>query len=181
MTLTDTLVSIFIFVIIITSMTGIFFAYKDIYTVEIVYNELTTNATILMNKITTTIRQGTAIQETKNINGTDYTTDYDTLIISLPTIDTNNNILADTYDYIVYYRDPTDNTHLKSDLEADASSKRNSGQSFEGEYIDTLNFNYNNTNYAMVDKVETILVTKKVANKSEREIIMQSTTNLRNN
>ncbi|XOU94802.1 MAG: hypothetical protein ACNFW9_01915 [Candidatus Kerfeldbacteria bacterium] len=181
MTLADVLVSIFIFTIILASITGIFITYKNIYTVEISYNELTINSSILLNKISTTIRQGIEVIETKNINGTDYTTDYDTLILSLATIDSDNNILADTYDYIVYYIDPIDNTILKSNLEADVNSKRTSSTKFEGEFIDTIIFNYNNTNFSSIDKIETVLVTNKIANNLEQEIIMQSTTNLRNN
>lgn len=181
MSLADTLISIFIFTLIITSIFGIFITYKNIYTIQISYNELSANSTIAMKNISTNIRGGLQVIETKNINGTDYSTDYDTLILKLAAIDGDQNIIADTYDYFVYFRDPANSALLKYDIEPNVSSSRVAGINLEAEHVDILVFNYNDSDFASIDKVETVLVTKKIVSNKTQDIIMQTTTDIRNN
>lgn len=181
MSLADTLISIFIFTLIITSVFGIFITYKNIYTIQVSYNELSANSTIAMENISSNIRGSMHVIESKNINGTDYSTDYDTLILELASIDNDQNIIADTYDYFVYFRDPSDNTLLKYDIEPNASSSRDAGIKLEAEYLKTLVFNYNSISFSSINKVETILVTEQNISDKTQNIVMQTTTDLRNN
>lgn len=158
-------------------LTGIYLTYNQVYKVQIVYNELNTNSAIAMNRLSKNIRQSTNVVETKTVNSTAYTTDSDTLIIELPSIDSEHNIIYATYDYIVYY---IDGTQLKSDFEPDVSSSRSGGNSLIAQYVENIVFNYNDIDYDDTDKIEVILSTSKQSGTSVQKLTIQGTSHLRN-
>ncbi|MDP2683979.1 MAG: hypothetical protein Q8P20_02875 [bacterium] len=180
MSLADTLISIFIFVLITGAIIGIFIMYKDTYAIQIAYNELSSNNSIALNKITKNIRQSNEVIESHTINSTLYETDYDTLVLKIPSIDGSDNIITDTFDYLAIHRNPVDSTLLRYDLEPDVASARAGGIQLLSEFVDKIIFNYNDTVFENIDKIETILVTIKLVKNIEKEIVSQTTTGLRN-
>ncbi|MBU0597704.1 hypothetical protein KKF61_01755 [Patescibacteria group bacterium] len=180
MSLSEMLVTILILVIIISLLIGMYFTYIGAFKIQMAYNELNSNSIIAFDKITSRIKGAARVAEQATINSIEYTTDYDTLILELPSIDEDQNIIFGAYDYFVIYRDPADNTLLKFDIEPDTGSSRQSGARLVSEYVDEIIFNFNNIDYTAVNKIETILVTKQDAGRTEQVIIMQNTTKIRN-
>jgi len=177
MSFADSLIAIFIFTLIIGMLIGVFLVYNYVFKIQIAYNELNSNSTIALNRMAKNIRAATSLVETHTINSTEYTTDSDTLILQIPSIDVYQDTIFDTYDYMVYYKD---GSFLKSDLEADVSSNRNSGNKTVASLINASIFNYNRTTYSLVNKVEIILVTSKAVGNKNPQLIMQSTVKIRN-
>ncbi|MDD5039798.1 MAG: hypothetical protein PHY34_01480 [Patescibacteria group bacterium] len=181
MSLAEMLTTIFILVLITVLLVTVYFMYTNVYKVQTAYNQLNTEAAITIDSVTRTIRVADQVLTSATINGTEYTTDQDTLVLGLLSIDANGDIIADTNDQIAYYRDPLDPSLLKSDVQTGAGSSRSSGIRVIGEYISTLIFNYNNTDYANVDKIETIFESRNTASNKVLSITVQNTTTLRNN
>ncbi len=177
MSLADTLVAIFIFTLIMGMLIGVYLTYNDVFKIQIAYNELNSSSTIAFDRMSKNIRAAINVVEVHTINSTEYTTDYDTLILEIPSVDNNQDMIPDTFDYLVYYKN---GAFLKANLEADASSSRNSGIKTITSFVDTIIFNYNNTDYSQISKVEIILKNTKTVGKKQLQIIMQSSVELRN-
>jgi len=180
MSLTDTLITIFILGIIITVTFSMYMVYNNVFKIQVVQNELSANNTIALSRMTKNIRGATRILATANINSIDYTTDPDTLILELPSIDNDQAILSDKFDNFVYHLDPGDSTKLLLDVEPNVSSSRISKNNLTANYVDSINFNYNNIDFSSADKVEIILSAVKNAGGSERNLVTQSTAEIRN-
>lgn len=177
MSLTDSLIAIFIFVLIMGILIGVYLTYNNVFKIQVAYNELNSTSTIAFDRISKNIRAAATLVESHTINSTEYTTDSDTLILQIPSIDADQDIIFDTYDYLAYYKD---GSLLKIDLEANPSSSRNSGIQTTASFVDSIIFNYNKTDYSQVSKVEIILVNTKTVSNQQPRIIMQSTVQLRN-
>lgn len=177
MSLADSLIAIFIFTLIMGILIGVYLTYNNVFKIQVAYNELNSSSTIAFDRIAKNIRGATNVVGTHTINSTEYATDSDTLILEIPSIDNNQYIIPDAYDYLVYYKS---GALLKADLEADASSSRNSGAQTITNYLDAVIFNYNNTDYSFINKVEIILINAKTVGDDQPQIIMQSTVELRN-
>ncbi len=180
MTLSETLITIFIATIILGALIGIYFTYTNVLKVQVAYSTLSSTSTITMDKITSSIRGASKVVDNYVIDSTNYNTDYDTIILKIPSIDGSQVIIENTFDYLVYYLDASNQTQLKSNIEPDPNSSRTSGEKHVGEFIDALVFNYNNTTFSNVNKVEVILSVQKSEGKSVQEIIVQNTIHLRN-
>jgi hypothetical protein len=180
MSLADMLITIFILVTIVTLMTGMYLAYIYVYKIQVAYNELITSNNIALDKISNIIKGADKVVDAKNINSVDYTTDYDTLILELPSVDASQNIITGSYDYIVYFRDVADQAKLKYDVAPAGGSSRKAGFQMVGDFVNTLVFNYNNIDYSKVNKVEIILENTQAVRNQVRKVVGQTTTELRN-
>jgi len=181
MTLADSLITIFILTLVIGTLMGVYFTYNNVIKVQIAYNELNANSTIALNKISKNVRQASSVVDATTINSTNYSTDHDTLILELPSIDSDQKIISNSYDYLVYFIDPADSTKLKSDIEPSVGSSRSSGEGLISEFVESITFNYNETDYLSINEVETVLVTTQSAGHTEQKMIIQSSVKLRNN
>lgn len=59
----------------------------------------------VLASIHSSIRSATSIASGYPVGSPTYTTSANTLVLKLVTVDSSNNIIQDTYDYIVYYLD----------------------------------------------------------------------------
>jgi len=183
MTISETLVTIFIFCLIGVMVVGIYLAYDNVYKVQIGYNELSTNNSMAIDKILDNIKSATRVVNGETtIDGNPYTTDNDTLVLELPSVDSvepgqPQNIISGKFDYLVYF---LDGNKLKSDLKKATGSARKEGQQSVGDFVDTLVFNFNNIDYSSVNKVEIILSASKTIKNQTLEVVSQTTAELRN-
>ena len=180
MSLAETLVTIFVLTLIVSTVVGVYLIYHDVFLIQLARNDIKSSNSVGLEKISRSIREATFVVNSKTINSTAYVTDFDTLILELPSFDSDNDIIDNTFDYIVYFIDPTDNSLLKSDLEPDVASSRTGGTKLVTDNLDTLIFNYNHTDYISSSKIETIIKNTKTAGKRLQTIIAQLTSSLRN-
>lgn len=180
MSLADSLIAIFILTLIIGVLIGVYLTYNNVIKIQIAYNELNANSTIAISKISKNVRQASRVVDATTINFTNYSTDHDTLILELPSIDSDQEIISDSYDYLVYFIDPADSTKLKSDIEPSGGSSRSSGEGLISEFVESITFNYNETDYLSINEVEIVMVTAQSAGHTEQRMTIQSSVKLRN-
>ena len=108
-----------------------------------------------------------------------YSTGPQTLVLQLPSIDSSNKIIENTYDYVVYY---LSGQALVREIFPDAISDRESGIKTLTSYIDEDNFSftYDNADYSLVKKITTLISIKKGQSGQQRSITLSSKSFLRN-
>lgn len=114
--------------------------------------ELQLEGSRLTESITTSARVADRVVSSQTINGVAYTTDFDTVIFSIPSIDSQGTI-SGTFDHIVFYIDPSDPTLFKLSQEADPASDRTSFEKLLSDSVAQLNFFYDDSDYSNVDNV----------------------------
>lgn len=90
------------------------------------------------------IRLADSVVEEYVIGGESYETSSSELVLKMPSIDASDNIIADTWDYIAFYRDETDVAKFFYEMEADPASSRVSIKKILSDYVSGLNFIYDN-------------------------------------
>lgn len=71
-----------------------------------------------------------------------YTTSTSVLVLKVLSIDASNNLIANTYDYIIFRRNPSNTAELQQITYANIASSRSSGTKIIGYYINALTFTY---------------------------------------
>lgn len=112
------------------------------------------------------IRQGgIALSVIDNING--YTTNNQTLILRLASVDSSQIIIPTAYDYAIYRRDPLQSTKLQEIIIADAVSSRQSRIRTLIGGVGNLNFSFYDatgnqltTNYQNSKRITILLTTE---------------------
>jgi len=88
--------------------------------------EINSDARLTMDHIVRDVRWATQLEANRSIDGVNYTTGDDELIIEIPSIDVNGKFILNTYDYVVYALDPSDSTKLRKIVDPDIASSRSS-------------------------------------------------------
>lgn len=180
MTLSEALVAIFIILIISSLVIGIFFTFYNIYKSQLVQKELTNDNTITLNTMSGAIKNASKIIQNATINGHEYTTGSNTLVMELPSIDNNSNVIEGKFDFQVFYQDGSNNKLLKSELMPDAASTRNKEDQIIAFNTSNILFHFNNISYSDASQIQIVFVSTKTANNVQYEAVSQVTANLRN-
>jgi len=88
--------------------------------------EINSDARLSMDRIVRDVRWATQLEANRSIDGENYTTGDNELIIKIPSIDTNGKFIPNTFDYVVYALDTADPTQLRKIVDPDGASSRNS-------------------------------------------------------
>jgi hypothetical protein len=147
---------------------------------EIAYKNLNSDNIIALDIISSQIKNAIKAVDTHVIAGTTYTTDFDTLVLELPSVDASQNIITGKYDYQVFYRDPADQSKLKSAVELGAGSSRAGSPQVLNTNLQTINFNYNNQSLDSVSRIEVIISSETSVQHKNLVLGAQTTAKLRN-
>ncbi len=75
------------------------------------------------------LKPATAIVSGYPLSSPTYTSSSTSIVIQVPSIDSSGNVIANTYDYIAYYKDPSNSKILRKNYFPDpASSKKSKDQ-----------------------------------------------------
>lgn len=135
-------------------------------------------------QIRSNIKQANSIAD-QYVNGGDiYTTDDDQLILKVASIDVNNNIVDDAFDYFIVFKDQN---ILRFRVFPDAASSRESVDRIFSTSLDNITFQYFNSAVPSVEvtpteavKVRVSLTLKQKAGAGFETNIATSEANLRN-
>ena len=86
--------------------------------------EINSDVRLAMDRIVRDVRWSTQLETTRLIDGTLYVTGDNVLILKIPAIDTGGDTIANTYDYVVYTQDASDQERLRKIVDPDAASSR---------------------------------------------------------
>lgn len=147
-----------IMAIILVMVSEIFTVSYDIFVKQSARTNNETGAVLAARAISEAARGAETVESSHVINGTTYTTSADVLVLKLPTLDSSNNVIAASHDYMAIYRHPSQTTKIFSDIEAAAGSKRVTGQKLVTAYNTTLQFRYNDPDVTKADRIQIYLV-----------------------
>lgn len=100
------------------------------------------NINDLLAAIRGSIKQANAVADHFTSGQTTYTTGNTQLVLQVSSVDSSNNIIANTYDYYVYY---LDQKYLHFKIFPDVSSSRKAGDQILANSIDSLKLQYFNS------------------------------------
>jgi hypothetical protein len=96
--------------------------------------------------------QANKIVASHDFSGTIHSTDQDTLVLEIPSIDGSGNVISGKYDYVVFYK--TGENFYKL-TQVDAASSRASSLKKLSESVAVLTFTCNNPDLAIANKIDT--------------------------
>ncbi|NQU83981.1 MAG: prepilin-type N-terminal cleavage/methylation domain-containing protein [Parcubacteria group bacterium] len=147
----------------------LFIAQLQLYRSESLFSEVREQNLLTQNIITRTIEESFNVVVNATINSEDYDSDADTIILQLPSIDADQNTIAGSYDYMAFERDGTDPTKIISNTEIDLASTRPAGKKTITQFVNSLNFGYNDAIGGNIDLVEITIITQKEVGEFSRE------------
>lgn len=156
-TLVETLVAVTILIVI-----GVALAQTTIITLDISSRQsrsyaLETNASILLKTFNDNFGHASGIELARTFGATAYTSSSTTLILRIPALDSSHDIISGVYDYIVFFRDPVDTTHIKYTIDAGAGSIRTSGTKTLTTNNSVLTFRYNAQDIVSANRISIAL------------------------
>jgi hypothetical protein len=84
-----------------------------------------------------------AVVASRTVNGTGYASATSTVVLELPAIDADGNVIASEYDYAAIGTDPEDPSLFMTDVEPSANSARAGGKHTRAQLVDKVIFRYN--------------------------------------
>jgi prepilin-type N-terminal cleavage/methylation domain-containing protein len=94
-----------------------------------------------LNSMAKYIAQSSNILASRNFSGTTYTTGGSVLVLEVPSVNSSDEIIPATYDYIVFY---LDSGTIRQIVEAGSGSRRLSGTKKMAENVLSFSLTYNN-------------------------------------
>ncbi|MEY4744763.1 MAG: hypothetical protein RL272_708 [Candidatus Parcubacteria bacterium] len=157
-TIMEAMTVIGIMTIVLVMVDQIFAVSYDVFIKQTARADNETGAVLATRTISDLARGASDVEASKTINGTPYTTSADTLVLKFPTIDSSNNVVAGSYDYIAIYRNPGNSTEIYSDTDAAASSRRIDGKKRVTGYNSILKFRLNDPDATKATRIQVYLV-----------------------
>lgn len=174
----------------ITSVIGILLLVIMVNTTGVFYKESSRvsqglNINDAQSQIRESIKQASSIATSYTQGLTTYTSGATQLVVKVPSIDSTNNIISNTYDFYVFF---LDQNKLRFKIFPDASSARKSQDQIFSTSLDSLKFQYSDASNPPVEvapnvsvKVKTTISLKQKSGANYETTIATSEANLRNN
>jgi len=140
--LIETVVTTAIFVVASIIIGSLFVSNSQLYRVQTTVTDIKIYKTNFSKNFKNIGESASEIVSSWTINGLPYTTSSSTIVFKSPSLDVDNNIISNTYDYVVFYKNG-DSVFI--DTEADALSKRISIKKLLAKEVEGLRFVYNNS------------------------------------
>lgn len=126
-----------------------------------------------MDWMTKDVRWANQVLSSIKIKGTTYRTADDEIVLEIPSIDGNGDVIEGTSDYIAYHLNASDPTILERTIDADHASDRTDETRTISNNVNTLNFSSDGTGLSSVGdvtsltQVEVSFTTRKTASSGE--------------
>jgi prepilin-type N-terminal cleavage/methylation domain-containing protein len=173
-TLIELLVVIVMIAALMLVLVNLFLGQNKIYRTQTAELNVTSSARSALDDIDFFVRSADVVAAS---NG-GYSTGAQILVLQIPSINAQSQIITATFDYVVFYLTGTD---FFRQIFANAASTRPSGTKLLGRNVTGLAFTYNNMNYALVTEVTTDMTIQESATYQDRAITISSKSKLRNN
>ncbi len=125
--------------------------YYKVYNSQEATARVVSGSALIGSEIQNTAKQANAILASRNISGTVYTTNSNTVVFSLPAVSNSGSLIPNEYDYVVFY---INGTKLYKLVSAHANSFRKSNTRQLSDVVGSVNFSYNNGDFALVNRVD---------------------------
>ena len=153
LSLMEAIVVIGIMTVILFMVTEIMILNYNLFESQVRRSENETGAIITTKTISQMTRSATSIESTHLFGGDTHTSSSSTLVLKLPAIDANDNILEGIFDYVAFYRDDTDTDKIMAVTDGDALSVRPDNTRLITANNQSLTFRYNDPTISEADRV----------------------------
>lgn len=134
-------------------LADVFMTHGRFYNIESTQADLQLRSVQTINIMGKMIKLADQVMANRMINSKDYTTSAETLILELPAVTSDGKVIEGSYDYAVFYVDPSDNQKIMLSLEPNPLSHRVLLTKLLTESGDHLKFTYDNKDYEQVRSV----------------------------
>lgn len=180
MTLVETMMGIFIGIILIMIVSFGFIIITRLNQTNAVISNLTTSTDRSIYRITSTIQQSNQILSSTVINSTTYTTSSTVLVLKVPSIDSLGQVIVNSYDTVIYRKNPSNSSELQEITDAQINSIRIDGTHIFSRFVTNLLFRYNNTDVTLSQLATVYLKNGNYVRGELKESANQATVRLRN-
>jgi len=167
-TLVETVVLVAITVAVLVALVNLFFIFNTIFGYQQAFMATAGSAGASLNALEASVLPAEHVLASRNFSGTTYSSATSTLVLELPTVDNEGDIVSGAKDYVVFYASSTELYRL---VEANGASARKSGRTLLSSTLSFLSFTYDNANFAQVTRVVAEIET----GRQFKEDVIQST------
>lgn len=148
--LAEMLIAITLVLLLLGALVGLYQGYGTLFAKQQSLFTLGYSANTAMTEMGQAVLEANQILASRTISGTTYSTDSDTLVLELPSVDASGMALADDVDHIVFYISGSSFYRLS---EPDASSARQAGTKQLSDTLSTLALSYDMSDVTQSSKV----------------------------
>jgi hypothetical protein len=156
-TLMETILVVFATAVILLAILNLFDRHGVLYSFQQAGITVTADSRRTLNDLQYLVVQSNRVLSSRTIGGTNYSSDSDTLVLQIPSIDSSRNIISSTWDYAAIY---ISNGKLYRVLEGNAGSARLSGDRILAESLQSMTFTYDNADFTLVRRVDVDIQTQ---------------------
>lgn len=156
-------VSLAVASVIFTILGSIFIAQGRFFAIQDAIGETQYNAFQILDTTGLYALSASGVIGSRTINGTAYATGTSTLILELPSVDADDEVLVNAYDYVALGISASDPTRFTVDIDASTNSARVDGTRLPGSLVDKLIFRYNAVDPTAATAIELYVRTRKDA------------------
>jgi len=139
-TLAETLVVLSLFGIILIAVVSLYFGHSKLAGTETKLGEHQGRLGASLGRVLTLANQAAEVLDQATVDSVNYTSSDSTIVLSLPTIDSEDNVISDSSDILIFSEDA--NGDFVAIVSAAVGSKRASGQTALLEDIESAEINY---------------------------------------
>ena len=148
--------------ILLVIIANIFITQSQVYDKETAKSDIDLYAKTALNRIVEASLSATTVVASRNFGVTNFQSGHQTLILELPSLDNNQNILINTYDYLALYLDPDTSSKLYMQIDAATGTARLDKTILLATFVTNLNFRYNKSNTVEATKIDVSLALEKI-------------------
>ncbi len=157
-TLIELLIVIFVTGLLITALFNLFDGHSSLFRFQQAQVAVAGSARTVMNEFKFQTLQAKRVLASQTIGGTVYNSGSATLVLQLPAVDSSNNIIANTWDYAVFY---SSGTNVYERIEPNAASSRRAVSRLLSDTLSSIIFTYDDASFPLVRTVSVDLQTLK--------------------
>lgn len=156
-TLVETVIVIALTAVMMLALTNLYINFNTLYVFQQTLIATAQSAGSAMNAVHAAILPANQVPASHTFASGTLSSDADTIVLELPTVNTSGAIIAGTYDHIAFYLTGTDLYQL---IEANAASARVSGTKKVASLVESLTFTYDDPDFTKVKSVETDILVR---------------------
>jgi len=158
-TLIEALIVIFISTLLLLGFLTLYDWHSKTYNFQQATVRVSESGRFAMQAMNTYISQSYRVLASMTINGAAYTSSSTTVVLQIPAIDSNNNVLAGKWDYAAFYGS---GSKFFQDVQVDPSSVRLGEKKILSDSLASISFTYDNADFALAESVAVDLLTQVV-------------------
>lgn len=154
--LVETLVVTAIALILSFVLLGVYQSYGNLYGLGRMHFSSVGGARSPMSEFVKYVSQAHRVVASQSFGGTVYTSSSSTLVLQIPAVDVNSRVVANSWDYVVFYKN---GTRLYSRIAPSAASTRVAKTTQLTDVAESAVFVYDNSDVSLATKVQSSLIT----------------------